>query len=273
MKEMSLRELQLFSLDILKDIHQFCVENQIDYSVSDGSLIGAIRHKGFIPWDDDIDIILRRPDYERFCRLYKSAKFKLKCRENDQHCMIPFARVYDNNKTVIKTTAPWCLDEVGVWIDVFPADCVQEDVIKHEKYYDKSRRLWMQSGSARTAYCSFLWKEPLIYNIKLLVKKIIYLNGRRADYYVKKVMARAQSKAWGSTPFWGNLSSMADNIKEHHRNEIFTSCVLKDFEDTQVMVMNGFDEYLRDKYNDYMQLPPEEKRKPHYSLRTKFYWR
>ena len=140
MKEMSLRELQQFSLEIMKDVHQFCMDNNIVYSLLDGSLIGAIRHKGFIPWDDDIDIVLRRPDYERFCQTYKSDKYKLKCRENNPDCMVPFARVYDDKRTVIKTTAPWCDDEVGIWIDVVPADCVIEDVSEFEKYYSKSRK-------------------------------------------------------------------------------------------------------------------------------------
>ena len=270
---MTLRELQLFSLEILKDVHQFCVENNIEYSMSDGSLIGAIRHKGFIPWDDDIDIIMRRPDYEKFCKIFKSDIYELKCRENDPHCMVPFARVYDVQKTIIKTTAPWCRDEVGVWIDVFPADCVVEDVKQYEEYYSISRKLWKKSGSSRSARCSFIWDKPLVYNLKLLFKKIIFLNGKMTDYYVKKVINRAKAFKWGETPFWGNLTSMGDNIKEHHRIEIFKSCIMVPFEDTQVMVMNGYDEYLKDKYNDYMQLPPEEKRVQHYSSMTKFYWK
>ena len=128
MREITLRELQLFSLEIMKDIHKFCENNGIEYSLLDGSLIGAIRHQGFIPWDDDIDIVMRRPDFERFCKTYKSDEYQLKYRGNGQDCMVPFARVYDVKRTVIKTTAPWCLDEVGVWVDVMPADNVIDDV-------------------------------------------------------------------------------------------------------------------------------------------------
>jgi lipopolysaccharide cholinephosphotransferase len=96
MRELSLRELQLFTLDILKDVHTFCINNQLHYSVAFGTLIGAIRHRGFIPWDDDIDIVMPRPDYERFCQTYHSERFHLKHRGNDKKCMITFARVYDN---------------------------------------------------------------------------------------------------------------------------------------------------------------------------------
>ena len=273
MKEMTLRELQLFSLEIMKDVHRFCTDYHIEYSLLDGSLIGAIRHKGFIPWDDDIDIVLRRPDYERFCQTYKSDRFKLKCRENDPGCMVPFARVYDDQKTTIRTQAPWCKDEVGVWIDVVPADCVIEDVDAFEKYYNKSRKIWLRSGTSRTACCSFIWDKPLVYNLKLMIKKIYFLNGKRTDYYVKKVINRAKAIKWGDTRFWGQLTTMCDNIKGHHRVEIFTHSILKPFEDTEFFVMNGYDEYLRDNYHDYMQLPPVEKRRAHYSDRTNFYWK
>lgn len=269
---MTLRELQLFSLEIMKDVHEFCVNNGIVYSLLDGSLIGAIRHQGFIPWDDDIDIVLRRPDYELFCKTYTSDRYKLKCRENDPNCMIPFARVYDDQSTTITTTAPWCKDKVGVWIDVIPADAVLDDVEAFGKYYDKTRKLWQHSASARTALCSYIWNKPLKYNIKLFVKKILFLNGRRADHYVMQVINRAKALPWGSTHYWGQLTSMGDNIKGHHRMEVFTGCELKPFEDTQFMVMNGYDEYLRDNYKDYMQLPPVEKRIAHYADRTKFYW-
>ena len=83
MKEMTLRELQLFALEILKDVHQFCTQNNIKYSLYAGTLLGAIRHQGFIPWDDDIDIVMPRDDYNRFCQTYQSERFCIATRDND----------------------------------------------------------------------------------------------------------------------------------------------------------------------------------------------
>lgn len=270
---MTLRELQLFSVEIMKDVHDFCVKNNIMYSLLDGSLIGAIRHKGFIPWDDDIDIIMKRPDYELFCRTYKSDHFLLKCRENDPNCLVAYARVYDNKRTMAKSLSPWCRDEAGVGIDIMPADSVMEDVEEFSSYYDIIRKYWSYSNSSRSAIGPFVKQKSLSYNFKLFVKKIIFIDGWLTGLFVKKVIKMAQKTEWGTTPYWSQLTSMGDHIKGHHRIEVFTSTILKPFEDTHFMVMNGYDEYLTDKYHNYMELPPVEKRQAHYCRRTNFYWK
>ena len=274
MREMTLRELQLFSLEILKDVHQFCVEHNIQYSVSDGTMIGVVRHKGFIPWDDDIDIVMRRPDFEIFCKTYESTRFKLKYREQDKGCYVPYARVYDTERRWAKTLKPWCDDkDAGVCIDVFPVDGVPEDKEEFRRYYKLSRRLFRFNSVSRAAPQPFNLKKGLAYNAKLLAMKIIFLNGKTTDWLCRSVIRRAKAIKYGETRYWGNISSMCDGIMDYHRLETFTDVCLMDFEDTKVMVMNGYDEYLRDKYNDYMQLPPVEKRVAHLSDNNVFYWR
>lgn len=272
MKEMTLRELQLFSLEILKDVHHFCVDNGIMYSVSDGSLIGAIRHKGFIPWDDDIDIIMKRPDFEKFCKIYKSPDFGLKYMELNDDSLVPYARVYDKKKTLVKAASPWCGESVGVCIDVFPVDGVIEDEIKCKKFYRISRFFFRCNTSSRGASYYFDTKESLAFNIKLLIKKVLFLNGLTTKMFGKIVIKRAKSIKYGQTKYWGNLSSMCDGIMDHHRNETFTKTILVDFEDTKVMVMNGYDEYLKDKYHDYMKIPPVDKRVQHLAKFNSFFW-
>ena len=100
MKEMTTTDIQQVSLDILKDVHSFCQKEGIKYSLAYGTLIGAIRHKGFIPWDDDVDIMMTRPEYERFIRAYKSSNgYELLPEGKDS--MIAMARVYDRQKTQV----------------------------------------------------------------------------------------------------------------------------------------------------------------------------
>ena len=95
MEELTLTQLQQMELKILKDIHSFCVKENITYSLYGGTAIGAVRHKGFIPWYDDIDIVMPRADYVRFCKYYKSDHFVLTDRLIDNQTMLPFARVCD----------------------------------------------------------------------------------------------------------------------------------------------------------------------------------
>lgn len=270
---MTLRELQLFSLEILKDVHQFCVDNHIQYSVSDGTLIGAVRHKGFIPWDDDIDIIMRRPDFDRFCKIYKSNRFKLKYPELGDDSKVPYGRVCDLEKTFVKTVRPWCDEDTGICIDVFPIDGMIENKIKFKKYYKRSRFYFLCNGASRSAALPFTLKRPGSYNFKLFIKKVVFANGMTTNWLCRKVIRRAKAIEYGKTGFWGNLSSMVDGIMDYHRNETFTDVVLVNFEDTKVMAMNGYDEYLHDKYGDYMQLPPVEKRVPHLDKDNVFYWK
>lgn len=272
MTKMTLRELQLFSLEILKDVHKFCVENRIPYSVSDGTLIGAVRHKGFIPWDDDIDIIMRRPDFNRFVRIYKSSNFGLKYRELNDDSLVPYARVYDNKRTLVKAYSPWCEESVGVCIDIFPVDGVPDDMQNCLKYYKKSRFFFRCNTASRSAPSKFNCNKSAAFNIKLLAKKILFLNGLTTDWFSRKVIQRAKAIEFGKSNYWGNLSSMCDGIMDHHRNETFSDIVLLDFENTKVMAMNGYEEYLRDKYRDFMQLPPVEKRVSHLMKAYDFYW-
>ena len=114
MKEMTLNEIQNVSLEILKDFHKFCVKNNLTYSLDSGTLIGAIRHQGFIPWDDDIDVIMPRKDYDILCKTYRSEKGYKIISNINQSSFIFFARICEMDKTVVYTDLPWYKEETGV---------------------------------------------------------------------------------------------------------------------------------------------------------------
>lgn len=123
-KEIMLEELREIQLQMMDKIHEFCESHNIRYSLGGGTLLGAVRHKGYIPWDDDIDIMLPRPDYDRFIREFEGAYKDLNIQHlgNDDTCCIPFAKVYDNRTVLIEKH-----QRSGVYIDVFPVDGLPEE--------------------------------------------------------------------------------------------------------------------------------------------------
>ena len=136
MRHLTLQELQQFSLDILKDVAGFCEKNNIRYSLGYGTMLGAVRPKGFIPWDDDVDIMMPREDYEKFRTIYKSKLYSFIDSRNTPDCYIAFGRVCDTKKTLASSCIPWVKKDVGVWIDIFPVDRVPDDKDTFDRIYD-----------------------------------------------------------------------------------------------------------------------------------------
>ena len=174
-RQLGLKDIQRVSLDILKDVHAFCISNGINYSLAYGTMLGAVRHKGFIPWDDDIDIIMPRPDYERFKKSFKSSKGNVLVTEDESY--IAFSRVCDTQRTMTgKSLWPWSKKELGLWIDIFPLDAVEND---KQMFHDKIQRLESLSTKqikARNAKVCPSMSFGVIQNLKQLVKNVIYLN-------------------------------------------------------------------------------------------------
>lgn len=273
MKELTLKELQKFELDILKDVHAFCVKNNIRYSLYGGTLIGALRHKGFIPWDDDIDIIMPRADYTRFCRTYKSENYKVADFENTKGYMLGFARVYDDKMTTMDSRIPWLNEDVGVWIDVFPADGITDEKEEIRKIYEKAHTLKKKLNLAREAYAKFSTYDSLLGKFKLIVKKILTLNGLTARFYVKQLDNLMRTYDFETSPLWVSLSNIESlSMQKHHSKHTFHTTELVDFEDMKACIMNGADIALRERFQDYMQLPPEKERVPK-QWYIHFYWK
>lgn len=139
-KELSIKEKQSIILEIMKDIDRFCRANDIPYTLSSGTLLGAVRHGGFIPWDDDADIFMLRDDFDRFINIYKSDKYKLVYNFDNEDKQSPsgIAKIAD------ETT--WMKDksgnlDFGVWVDVFPLESVPEDPQECKSFMHKIMRV------------------------------------------------------------------------------------------------------------------------------------
>lgn len=266
MKRLTQRELQVISLDILKDVDAFCKANGIRYSMAYGTLLGAVRHKGFIPWDDDVDIVMLRSDYDRFCREYKSDKYVLfPGAGKSDSAYVAYARVADMEKTESRTYIPWASrQDAGVRIDVFPLDYTSDDEKEHKQMYKLFCTVYDFSNQVRKANVKNIPGLPL----KFQIKRIVHSNrfNRRLARQSAEEMAGwldMLMKKMCSTPtkHVSQFSCPDRNIREWFDVEDFENLIELPFEDTKFSAPANYDKVLKEWFGDYMQLPPVKERK------------
>lgn len=274
MRELSLKEIQTISIEILSEVHNFCVLHHLRYFLMYGSLIGAIRHKGFIPWDNDIDIVMPRNDYDRFCNTFKSNIFQI-VSDKSSDCYINFCRVYDVDRTVVKTITPYHSrkQQGGVWIDIFPLDGAEDDYRAFQSRVVRMSRLWILQCQERQSKASISSGITFSKRVKLFLKKMILFDGALLNVVKKQLFSMSQECVYGTTHHWTQVACVDDGIKNYQLNEDIEDFSLAEFEGHSFYIPNGYDRILRNIYGDYMVLPPENQRIPKDSKHIKFYWR
>ncbi len=252
MKELAHREIQLTLLEILKDIDAFCKEHDIHYSIAFGTLLGAVRHKGFIPWDDDIDLLMPRPDFERFISTYTSPRFR--CLYNDRRFTQYFAKVEDPT-TVCNEMKISKKRLLGINVDIFPVDGKPEGTekqIAHEKSVAKFIRRM------------FIIRRGFFSRYDLNIAKIeAFLH--KPSYWLSKAESIIKRYDYDTSRFCGTTCCTFKGLKEVFPKSIFESYTELEFEGVLFPAFEQWDKMLRQQYgDDYMQLPPEDKRKIHH---------
>lgn len=270
MTELTLQEIQQESLRILRQVHAFCLKNGIRYSLAYGTMIGAARHKGFIPWDNDIDIYMPRPDYERFCDNFHAPGLGI-ISEKDKTCFINFCRVYDTERTLAKVRYPstdHC--EGGIWIDIFPMDGAPDDYSQFLAKMKHLRRYYIQHSYIRKAIggdINYHDKESLILSF--------YRNLTPTKWCLRKVnqilRKGAREYEFGTTGHWTDYSCIHIGDNNFHLLEEWDHIGSTEFEGEQFCMLEDYDAILRRRYGDYMQLPPEKDRNP--KGHDHFYWK
>jgi lipopolysaccharide cholinephosphotransferase len=266
-KEITLEELKVLQMDVLSAIDNFCQHNNITYSMSNGTMLGAIRHKGYIPWDDDIDIYMLRDDYEKLMQLFPpvyNGHYCIVSLERSEKWDFPYAKAYDN-RTVVYENALYN-ELYGVNIDIFPIDDVpDDDKIWHG--YDVERRKLYNSQLHLYYHFPFSFKpKKFVRWIYHGLQKAIYSRRKRAE----KINRNAQK--WRGQGFKYVFETCQGVFqKNKFRKDIFNNMKSYPFEDRYFMGFENFDEYLRNGFGDYMKLPPVEKRITHHSFEA--YWK
>lgn len=255
----NIRSIQLINLETLKHFDNICNEEKLSYSLAGGTLIGAIRHKGFIPWDDDIDVVMLRDDYEKLKKKYLGKEIDngnyefIGCGENK--IGIPFIRLIDKRTTVEHKNT---LTMQSLWIDILPEDKIPCN-IEGNKYLNKLKLL----RKIRLFICSkpFTGKTKLK---KIIKTPIAYILRKLGGEKIISNIIDNKSKHFKDEQIDTIVELVAQaRMSGIHSYSKFRNSINLEFEGREFKVMPDYESYLFQKYGDWMILPNKKSRKPH----------
>ena len=257
MESSVLRKLQQVEIEILDEVVRVCNKYNINYFLVGGTLLGAVRHKGFIPWDDDIDIAMLRSDYDLFLNVASKEldeKYKIQHWSNDKKYYLNFIKVRKKNTLLEEKKMQNVDTQKEIFIDIFPLDNIASNSLE---YYKKRSRLF------NVLRPIILCKTKIISKEELPSKLFYYLFSLIPNHLLLKIQDKVMRK---------------DNKKDtkylvsfpgsYYEKEIISKEVLfplkkVEFEGKKYNCPNDVDSYLKDVYGDYMTLPPKDKRVAH----------
>ena len=249
------KEIQLLMLNEFKRV---CDINNINYSLGGGTLLGAIRHKGYIPWDDDIDVMMMRSDYEKILQIFNEQceinEYKLLSYKNTDDYYYPFAKIV-NLKTKIEEYSYKKIEELGIYIDIFPIDFLPNDEKQIKRIYKKYKNFNILLNIYKIGKKDKITKNK----IKLILKKPInwLLSKFKMHRLILKNIDNLGTK-------YNNTNKVACISGRYFEKEIMSSnyisdYLLVDFENEKYKAAIGYHDYLTKHYGDYMKLPPKDK--------------
>ena len=274
--EKVLKKLQKIELGILKDFDSICEENNLKYFLVGGSAIGVVRHKGFIPWDDDIDVAMSRKDYDKFLKIAeKKYSDKYSIMNNDKNPKFPLM----NTRWGLKGTEYKTEDlkdipgEFGIFLDIFPLDNIPDDEKKMRKQGTKAwvyGKFLVLSGVKKPVLYYYGFKAKIlsvIFFIAHYVLKIFHLTSR---FFYKKAYKYSTMYNNKETKRFGYAFDPQRFTSVMTKSDVFPLRTME-FEGLKVKVPCKIERYLERRYGkDYMQLPPEDKRHTHPPFSLKF---
>jgi lipopolysaccharide cholinephosphotransferase len=264
----TLRKLQKMELEILRDFQDLCEKHGIDYFAGGGTAIGAVRHQGFIPWDDDIDVLLVRKDYEKFLKYAKreySDKYEIMNAEtSDKYPLMTTRWMYKGTKFKEECFKNLDLD-LGVFLDIYCFDNVPDDNRKMKlqgwKVWFLNKLMILKAVDRPVLYFGG-WKAKVVYMISWVVHRLLnvfHISNRWLYNMVKKEVTRYNNVQTKRIAYYFDPTPFTSVIRY---KDMFPTRKVP-FEDGEIRVGGHVERYLTTRFGNYMELPPEDKRHNH----------
>lgn len=261
----SLRKLQLIELEILVEIERICKKNHINYTITGGTLLGAVRHGGFIPWDDDADVSMLRSEYQRFREACKKdldiSRYYFQDIENTKGYRWGYAKVRRKDSVFLREGQEDMPYEQGIFVDIFPRDGVPNGVIRHKIHvllcFVVRKMMWSVIGRKTAKTRIQRWIYQLLYmiskdNILQIYRHLVQYSNKEKTKYVRTLTFPLPNQLKGYERKW-----YQDYTRVY-------------FEGYEFQVEASYKKWLLQEFGEYTKLPPVEKRKIHPITEIKF---
>ena len=264
-----IRDIQKVQLEMLLEFDRICKKNNIKYQLFSGTLLGAIRHKGFIPWDDDVDVCLLREDYNRFvktCKTELNQNYFLQTYETDKNYIMQFAKIRKNNTKFVERGTSQCNIHQGIYIDVFPLDNILPDKFIG-KVQQKLLYILGRTNLSRVKMHCLYAKKPIEKYLSFIMHYLLKLIPKNLTDKLQTNIACMFEKQ--NTKFVSHLTNGA-SYERYYRYLVdkndFKNTIEVEFEGCKFPVPKNYHKVLRKLFGDYMNLPPIEKRNSHHNI-------
>lgn len=254
--ENTLKELQSVQLEILILFDSICRKNNLKYTLYAGTQLGAVRHKGFIPWDDDLDVAMPREDYERFIEIWdleKTDGYILQNKDNTPNFAYSFSKIRKDHTTFIQYDFEKGAYHTGIFIDIFPVDRIPDGKMKRMWFMWTCLRYQLYTREMVPPKGNFILRTGTNFLLKINSNKA--KRGRKREKLLKNITKYSEDSALNMI-----CIETTESLQQICPPDLMDDIINLEFEGRQFCSTRKYDEWLKLQFGDYMQLPPLEER-------------